>query len=293
MRHYCDFKMKVALLFLIALLPLLCAADDDESQPKKVKYDKLSRWRVGTCQRPHSGKCSQAKTCCNKKMGFRMMMRECLGDNCNPKPSRVRRLKCVIKCGKDFDKMSKWTFSKCLRPDSGECASALTCCSQKIGTRKMTRRCLGKNCNPEMDLEKTMPCNINCNMEGRWTDWISSDCSVSCGKGVITHTRQCLGNGKCEGDATKQEACQQAECECPNNQKFNECGSACPLKCGEEPVACVKKCVRGCACPPGLLWMTESGDCVAEGECPAVVVENGNEGENNEVEGNEVEEDSE
>merc|ERR1712183_957244 len=56
--------------------------------------------------------------------------------------------------------------------------------------------------------------------------------------------------------------------DCPNNQVWNECGTACPLQCGEDrPEWCTYNCVIGCACPDNM-WMTNDGNCVAEQDCP-------------------------
>lgn len=86
-------------------------------------------------------------------------------------------------------------------------------------------------------------------------------------------TPQGLG---CRGEELKKDdnGCTLCECEdvpvpeCPHNQVFLECGSACPDRCGEErPVACTLQCVVGCGCPQGL-WMTEEGYCVHERDCP-------------------------
>ena len=41
-----------------------------------------------------------------------------------------------------------------------------------------------------------------------WAEWESQGCSASCGEGVHTFTRACVGAGECEGDDTKYEACE-------------------------------------------------------------------------------------
>lgn len=50
--------------------------------------------------------------------------------------------------------------------------------------------------------------------------------------------------------------------ECPHNQEFNECGTACPNECGKpEPFICTMQCEIGCQCPFGW-WKKEDGSCV-------------------------------
>ncbi|XP_023288888.1 semaphorin-5A, partial [Orussus abietinus] len=44
-----------------------------------------------------------------------------------------------------------------------------------------------------------------------WTDW--SECSVSCGVGFRTRTRECLGPGECEGSGQVKETCEMPSCE--------------------------------------------------------------------------------
>merc|ERR1711936_782228 len=54
------------------------------------------------------------------------------------------------------------------------------------------------------------------------------------------------------------------EMHCPFNQIWQECGTACPKKCGEEePFICTMNCVIGCQCPPGY-WEDVDGSCVED-----------------------------
>lgn len=56
--------------------------------------------------------------------------------------------------------------------------------------------------------------------------------------------------------------------ECPANQLFNKCGTACPKICGEpQQPFCIKRCKIGCQCPWGW-WQKADGSCVEqEKEC--------------------------
>jgi len=78
----------------------------------------------------------------------------------------------------------------------------------------------------------------------------------------------CRGNLKTDENGCTLCECEEEEHQCEHNQVWNECGTACPLRCGEEePAVCTYNCVIGCACPDGL-WLTDDGQCVREQECP-------------------------
>ncbi|CAG4942794.1 unnamed protein product [Parnassius apollo] len=63
----------------------------------------------------------------------------------------------------------------------------------------------------------------------------------------------------------KRDQCYQNEC--PTNEEYLTCGSACPLNCtNQEPVACTKNCVQGCFCKPNFL-RNETGACVPVEKC--------------------------
>lgn len=54
--------------------------------------------------------------------------------------------------------------------------------------------------------------------------------------------------------------------ECPENEEFNECGTACERECGvKESTACTLQCVQGCFCKPGFI--RKKGICVPESSC--------------------------
>jgi len=62
--------------------------------------------------------------------------------------------------------------------------------------------------------------------------------------------------------------------ECPHNQEYTQCGTACPKRCGSAVAElCTMECVAGCQCPAGW-WMMPDGSCVEEesgcdAACPA------------------------
>ncbi|KAH6991134.1 cysteine-rich/TIL venom protein 2 precursor [Ilyonectria sp. MPI-CAGE-AT-0026] len=60
---------------------------------------------------------------------------------------------------------------------------------------------------------------------------------------------------------------QEKPTKCPKNQVYTECGTACPLRCGQPPPeACTMQCVIGCQCKPGFL-LNSSGSCVPPSCC--------------------------
>ncbi|KEY64014.1 hypothetical protein S7711_07378 [Stachybotrys chartarum IBT 7711] len=59
----------------------------------------------------------------------------------------------------------------------------------------------------------------------------------------------------------------QQEQECPRNQVYTECGSACPPTCSQQgPQACTLQCVIGCQCAQGFV-LNAAGNCVSPTLC--------------------------
>ncbi|XP_016845877.1 chymotrypsin inhibitor-like [Nasonia vitripennis] len=58
---------------------------------------------------------------------------------------------------------------------------------------------------------------------------------------------------------------------CPKrNQRWNNCGTACPLKCSQlKPVPCTKQCVIGCECIPGTV-LRKDNECVSPKDCKKI-----------------------
>ncbi|VVC94575.1 unnamed protein product [Leptidea sinapis] len=61
-----------------------------------------------------------------------------------------------------------------------------------------------------------------------------------------------------------------AEGDCPQNEEYLLCGSACPFNCTNPagPVNCIDDCVEGCFCKSGYL-RNENGTCVTTDKCIA------------------------
>ncbi|XP_033341293.1 chymotrypsin inhibitor [Megalopta genalis] len=55
--------------------------------------------------------------------------------------------------------------------------------------------------------------------------------------------------------------------ECPVNQEYNVCGTACEPTCSQpDPYACTYNCIIGCQCKPGFV-RNSVGACVTLQEC--------------------------
>lgn len=60
-----------------------------------------------------------------------------------------------------------------------------------------------------------------------------------------------------------------AEDGCPDNQVYDECGSACPATCNQGTIVCTMQCVPGCFCKEGYARRSETDHtCVPLSECP-------------------------
>ena len=44
-----------------------------------------------------------------------------------------------------------------------------------------------------------------------WSEWRKGHCSATCGKGIVTYTRECL-QGTCVGESTTTENCEEKAC---------------------------------------------------------------------------------
>ena len=62
-----------------------------------------------------------------------------------------------------------------------------------------------------------------------------------------------------------------AECHvCPRNSSWNECASACPKTCMENPdQICTEQCVSKCDCDEGFV-LDDGGNCILKEFCPEI-----------------------
>ncbi|XP_075462271.1 IgGFc-binding protein-like [Ascaphus truei] len=52
---------------------------------------------------------------------------------------------------------------------------------------------------------------------------------------------------------------------CPENSRYNSCGSACPTTCAGKPSQCLRPCVETCECDPG--FVLSEGKCIPKTSC--------------------------
>jgi hypothetical protein len=129
---------------------------------------------------------------------------------------------------------------------------------QKCGANAVFLTC-GSACVPDCaNPEPPKFCTLQCVM----------DCF--CQEGFLKNAKgECVRPQECE--ARTQETPMDFEIpQCPNNEEFQACGSACAPTCANphpSPV-CTKNCVIGCFCKPGYL-RTKLGLCVPANQCEA------------------------
>ena len=94
-------------------------------------------------------------------------------------------------------------------------------------------------------------------MDGRWGPWDDwGECSVTCGDGTSTRTRQCnwpaaqRGGAACTGDATETKPCSMSPC--PGKRPLYR--TTCSLRGGS-------KGARGGAAPPSRVWLPVAPKC--------------------------------
>ena len=89
------------------------------------------------------------------------------------------------------------------------------------GSQHRIRQCESPPCDGlsvQTRLCNMHPCRLNqagnAATEGQWSCWTDwSECSVSCGVGVRSRTRECLGPESCEGPRLVRETCEMPSCE--------------------------------------------------------------------------------
>ncbi|XP_072749574.1 chymotrypsin inhibitor-like [Anoplolepis gracilipes] len=54
--------------------------------------------------------------------------------------------------------------------------------------------------------------------------------------------------------------------QCPENQEWTTCGSACPPSCSPSNQTCTLQCIEGCQCKKDFL-LNANGQCVSHTEC--------------------------
>ncbi|XP_011264749.2 semaphorin-5A [Camponotus floridanus] len=90
------------------------------------------------------------------------------------------------------------------------------------GTQHRVRQCESPPCEGGLSAQSRIcnphPCHVNAGsgstVEGQWSCWTEwSECSATCGIGIRTRTRECLGPESCNGPRLDRETCEMASCE--------------------------------------------------------------------------------
>lgn len=150
-------------------IPVLNAADQTHPPPPDDHTD----WTIlGSCERPKSGMCFLAGTCCDlRHVGYNVGVIswernhvhenvDCGGVYC---PGHTRTTNCPLKCHLvDLNAFTDWKHTPCERPSTGKCSFNRQCCSMPKGLITSTRECrVPGTCHPST-LKKTTPCEIRC-----------------------------------------------------------------------------------------------------------------------------------
>ncbi|XP_065911543.1 scavenger receptor cysteine-rich domain superfamily protein-like [Dysidea avara] len=129
----------------------------------------------------------------------------CGGRNCAGIPSYVRP--CNSQCCPVDGGWGDWAV---VRNCTKTCGGGMKLMGRHCGYPRP--KCGGHSCDGQS--RKLVPCNTHCcKVDGGWTSWRFSECSVSCGGGTKNVTRSCTNpspscNGSdCDGDDYRSEKC--------------------------------------------------------------------------------------
>ncbi|XP_078511464.1 zonadhesin-like [Lissotriton helveticus] len=175
-----------------------------------------------------------------------------------------------------------------------DCGTAcpLTCANYKNPNQACTLQCVqGCFCNEGFVLDSAASkccipksdCKYACPDNSRYTE-CGTACPLTCDNYLnppLVCTKQCVQGCFCEEgyvfeSATSKRCIPQKECEkvCGPNSKYTDCGTACPLTCGNyqnPPLICTYQCVQGCFCEEGYVFESAiSKRCIPPTDCGRV-----------------------
>jgi len=220
-------KLSIAVIFLF-----ICFANSH------VLFSPWERTQL-ICQRPATGTCSKAGSCCGKTAGTFDMTRNCLHGPCESHMLE-RTANCRIRCREaDADAYGPWVQAgNCERPASGECSEEDTCCGMVKGKMLHTRECFAANgCLPET-LERQFRCNVRCGVVHPCQSW----------------PNPCENGGTCayQGDSHT--------CKCANGWTGHHCEERVTLDDttnGDSVDEAVPEMCPGCPCKNGARCVKE------------------------------------
>ncbi|XP_078487952.1 uncharacterized protein LOC100179634 isoform X3 [Ciona intestinalis] len=104
----------------------------------------------------------------------------------------------------------------------------------------------------------------DCAMWTAWGTW--TPCSLTCGRGVRSHRRNCTIFGECVGDDTKQESCVEGNCE---YWSFWSEWSPCTSSCGNGVSSRTRECINGEIGESGCIGQPSEVEACNTETCPS------------------------
>ncbi|XP_045160489.2 SCO-spondin-like [Mercenaria mercenaria] len=171
-------------------------------------------------------------------------------------------------CVGDTEESQQCNTGSCPPVDGGFTEwSSWTECSVTCGDGEQTRTRACTNPEPQNggndcigDTQESQSCNLtNCPVNGSFTEWSSwNDCSVTCGNGIHTRTRNCsdpeplYGGDDCVGEVEETESCSFGPCPVDgywsNWEEWTTCSASCDSGTRERTRTCVEPLNGGNPC---------------------------------------------
>uniref|UniRef100_A0A0N5CAQ9 TIL domain-containing protein n=1 Tax=Strongyloides papillosus TaxID=174720 RepID=A0A0N5CAQ9_STREA len=221
-------------------------------------------------------KCVKREQCPKTTTPFPTTTRKCknneiwnyCGSLCEPKcsddPKKIKP--CPLICQVGGDCVCKKDY---VRDEvTGECVKRNKCTRTSTPLLTNTPTCLEN----EHFTRCGTTCPSTCSNYYKKPQKCTKDCFVGCecDEGFVRNeeTNECVTPKKCPRNVTH---------DCPENEHFDECGTACPITCNnyfDPPKICTKQCIVGCQCDKAFVRNEDTGKCVPGVECPRSTTSN-------------------
>lgn len=147
--------------------------------------------------------------------------------------------------------------------DGGKCVPTSECPLPVCPTNEVFKTCgtaCPETCDTIQKPNETRVCTFNCVIGCACEDGFVRDCDG-----------RCVLPSECPDPLTEPTVITLSPEECPQNEVFSECGTACPDTCANlgdpKPRPCTKNCIIGCVCQEGFV-RNDEGQCVLPSQCP-------------------------